>query len=116
MSAHLTEQLCSILFFDHQEENEDLLTGRYYVQLYDAAKNTAYVKEISDRPRKGNELSGINRPSRPYLCCKTERGSIWRERNEACTHSSQLNEYPKLPILKNIFSYFELINLLPTEH
>ena len=45
-------------------------------------------------------LPGIHRPNRPCLCWKIECCKAtwrnWRERG-ACTHCSQLKEYPRLP-------------------
>jgi len=63
--------------------------------------NTSNVKEISDQKRRRNEVPGIHRPNCPCLCWKPECCKAtwrnWRERRGACTHCSQLNEYPTLP-------------------
>ena len=62
--------------------------------------NTSDVEDIRDQKRRRNESPGIHRPNRPCLCWKIECCKAtwrnWRERG-ACTHCSQLKEYPRLP-------------------
>ena len=69
-------------------------------KLYDALTNSSDVEEIRDQERKRNELLGIHRSNRPHLYWKQSavrpRDAVG-EKEKACTHYHQLNEYPTLP-------------------